>query len=150
MSWLDDIDGVKDVLDGDDVAYARRARLRITGPGASVSDDPVVEATVVTIATLVPTAVKTSNYVAVAGELVLANPTSGDMTVTLPTVVTPGEMIGVKVTTTVAGNSCAIAGTNIFGNGSGAMDLGNINAAAVFVGGTGGWYCISTVDGYAP
>lgn len=44
MAWEDDIAGVKDVLDGTgsvDITLPRRAKLRISGNGAVISDDPV-------------------------------------------------------------------------------------------------------------
>lgn len=56
---------------------------------------------------LTPTAVKTANYTATAGEYVPVNTTSGSVTVTLPTAPADGTQIAVKIVS--GGNSCIVA-----------------------------------------
>lgn len=153
MDWLEDIPGVKDMIDGtggSDVTLPRRARVRFEGDGVEVTDDPVNGATVVTVPAtpyLIPTAVKTADYIPAAGELVLVDLTSQDIDVTL-TALPVGTVIGVKITTGVAHTLTVLATDSLVGNGSGAFTLSNHKAAAVFVRGAGAWYCISTVAGH--
>lgn len=68
----------------------------VGGKAVVLDDDPRLSAGGGTGAGLIPTAVKTANYTASAGDLVLADPTAAGFTVTLPASPLVGEMVGVK------------------------------------------------------
>jgi len=54
-SWLEELPGIRDIIDGTLAIFRtlpRRNRLRFEGPGVSLADDPLTEATVVTLSLL--------------------------------------------------------------------------------------------------
>lgn len=92
-----------------------------------------------------PTAVKTSNYSAVAGDYVPCDTSGGLFAITLPTAPADGTVVGVKVVT--AGNplTLAVGGSDVFNKAglvTGSLQL--LNQAAVFQYRSSGaiWYAV--------
>lgn len=87
---------------------------------------------------LTATAVKTSNYPAVAGDLVRGDPSGGVFTVTLPAS-SVGTLIGIKKTDSSANalNFAVTGGDTIDGASSGSLTLSG--QCRIFLGVTGGW-----------
>lgn len=83
--WLDDIDGVKGLIDASGetpITQPRYAKLRVLGNGVAVTPNPVEEANDLTIyGTPAFTAEKTADYTAKLGEFVVM---ADEGTVTLP------------------------------------------------------------------
>lgn len=153
--WLDDIPGVKDVIDGTgetDVPLPRRAKLRLTSSGR-VADDPVNGWTNVPVGPwLMPTAVKTSDYLARAGDLVLVDLSDGNVVVGMSSL-PAGSCIGVKIVGGGAGsNVCNVVAQDddlVGDQDEDPFSMTNVNEAAVFVRGEAGWYCMSVVPGHS-
>jgi hypothetical protein len=93
-------------------------------------------------AALIPTAVKTSNYTAAVGDLVLVDTTSGAVTITLPAAATASS-VGVKLVTLGGSNAVTIncAGSDVFNKAGGATSgtLTLLNQGFVLSGKAGVW-----------
>lgn len=98
---------------------------------------------------LVPTAVKTVNYTAVAGDLVPVDLAAQSVTVTLPTAPADKTQVGVKVVTVGASHNLTVAssGSDVFHKSAGPTSLtySLINQGAVFQYKASGaiWYALS-------
>jgi len=92
----------------------------------------------VTLTKLIPTAVKTAAYTAVARDLVLVDTTTGTINITLPTGQPDGTQIGVRMVTsttpTVGAVNVLRSGTDVFNKPSGATTYGmtTLNQGVVF------------------
>jgi hypothetical protein len=96
---------------------------------------------------LIPTAVKTANYAAIAGDFVLASTTGGAFTITLPAAPADKTTIGAKLV--VAGNTltATAGGTDKFNaaGGSTSVTMGVLRESAVwqYQASTGLWVALS-------
>lgn len=101
---------------------------------------------------LVPTAVKTTSYIAVSKDFIPCNTTGSGFTITLPTAPSTGTRIGAKLIIQAGTNAVTIAagGSDVFNKvgGPASITLDLLNQAVVlqYVGSTGVWYVIT--DGY--
>jgi hypothetical protein len=107
---------------------------------ASGGSDPITTAAIGAMPRLTPTASKTANYTAVAGDLVLGNATSGGFTVTLPTAVA-GIVVSVKKTDASANLiTIARAGSDTIGaTAATSITLGLQDQSITLLGISGGW-----------
>jgi len=113
-----------------------------TGGGGVTSVDgdagPAVVLTDNYLQLLIPTAVKTGAYTAVARDLVLVDSTSGTITITLPTGQPDGTVIGVRMVTSTTPTVFAVnvvrSGTDVFNKPGGATAYGmvSLNQGVVF------------------
>ena len=101
---------------------------------------------------LTPTAVKTANYTAAAGDLVKTDTSGGSFTVTLPTAPAVNTTIGVKqVTVAGAGTNAttiAAGGSDVFNKSGGpaSMTLDRQNQTVTLQYGSGGVWTVTSTD----
>jgi len=105
---------------------------------------------------LVPTALKTTNYTAAAGEEVVCDTSGGAFTVTFPTAPANNTVVGVKLVTTGNTLTVALGGTDHFEKATGltSRTMGGLNETLVCSYYTGVWYVLvnndrALVTGYA-
>jgi hypothetical protein len=95
---------------------------------------------------LTPTAVKTANYNAAAGDLVPVDTTSGNITITLPTAPADKTQVGVKMVTQASTNHVTVntGGSDVInktgGSTSGTVTLLNQFVIYQYASATGIWY----------
>ncbi len=97
---------------------------------------------------LTPTAVKTANYTAAAGNLVPVDTTSNSVTITLPTSPTDGTLVGVNHSIQGVGFTVTVArgGSNHFDSttGSTTKTLPMVKETVVFLYKSGVWYALTS------
>lgn len=99
---------------------------------------------------LAPTAVKTSNYSVVAGDLVVADVSGGSFTATLPTAPADKTQVAAKVITSASGNALTIAcgGSDVINKAGGgtSYSISIVNAGVLMQYKASGaiWYTVST------
>jgi hypothetical protein len=114
--------------------YVTTSDTRVTGAAKAVT----------------PTAVKTANYTASAGDFVPVDCTSGSVTVTLPTAPADKTRVGVKLIAVSGANTVTIArgGTDVFNKagGSTSLSLSLLNQSLMlqYAASSGIWYVQST------
>lgn len=135
-------------------------QINITGNAATVTTNANLTGPVTSIGNatsfvidrarqLVPTAVKTANYTAVANDFVPCDNTSGSFTVTLPNAPTDMSVIGIKLITLVGSNtiSYTCSGSDVL-NKTGGATTGTLSvlSQAVYMqykSSLGVWYIVS-------
>lgn len=99
---------------------------------------------------LTPTAVKTANYSAAAGDLVPCDNTGGSFTVTLPTAPADKTTIAVKIVVLGASNTITVSagGSDVFNKAAGSVTLSltllNQSVVLQYKSSSAIWYVIST------
>lgn len=100
---------------------------------------------------LIPTAIKTANYTAVAGDFVLVDATAGPITITAPALAV-GVRWGIRLTTAVANAVTASTGTGTFDtNGTSTLTMASGTGTALldvtWAGNTAGTQWVGTSSG---
>lgn len=121
--------GLAAELAADEANIAANTAQIATNTSAIAANASAIAANTTAIGTkqtaLTPTAVKTANYTAAAGEFVPVDTTSGGVTVTLPNAPADKTRVGVKMVTQGGTNTVTVArgGTDVFNKAGGSTSL---------------------------